>query len=204
MKILDEETLATCPTDGIEQEIEEAEDITSKIAEMQVEIDGRSQGKTKKISGKPHDETVVHMVSNKDELRTCHMIKKKVRDKKGAPSVLINVSDSLVEGLLVKPRLPKITLPRFMGKITEFRGFWNRYKLPFTITHHFRRYTDSLTYTSYWTGWPHGTYKVWHLPNYQSKLQGSDTNSEELIWQHTAGDIRPYGGPFKASCLPWR
>ena len=68
MKTLDEEILVTCPTDEIEQEIEEAEDITSKIAEMRVEIDGRSQGKTKKISGKPRDETVVHVVSNKDEL----------------------------------------------------------------------------------------------------------------------------------------
>ena len=85
MKILDEETLATCPTDEIEQENEEAEDITSKIAEMQVEIDGRSQGKTKKISGEPHDETVVCMVSNKDDLRTCHVIKKRCEIKRVHP-----------------------------------------------------------------------------------------------------------------------
>ena len=68
LKTLDEEILATCPTDEIEQEIEEAKDITSKIAEMHVKIDNRSQGKTKKISGEPHNETVVHLVSNKDEL----------------------------------------------------------------------------------------------------------------------------------------
>ena len=68
LKILDKEILVTWPTDEIEQEIEEAEDSTSKIAEMCIEIDGRSQGKTKKILGEPCNEIVVHVVSNKHGL----------------------------------------------------------------------------------------------------------------------------------------
>ena len=28
----------------------------------------------------------------------------------------------------MKPELPKMALPRFMGEITEFRGFWDRFK----------------------------------------------------------------------------
>ena len=67
LKILDKEILVTWPTDEIEQEIEEAEDSTSKIAEMRIEIDGRSQGKTK-ILGEPRNEIVVHVVSNKHGL----------------------------------------------------------------------------------------------------------------------------------------
>ena len=67
LKTLNKQILATWPTDEIEQEIEEAEDSTSKIAEMRIEIDGRSQGKTK-ILGEPCNEIVVHVVSNKDGL----------------------------------------------------------------------------------------------------------------------------------------
>ena len=129
LKTLHEEILATCPTDEIEQEIEDAEDITSKIAEIRVEIDGRSQGKTKKISGEPSDETVVHVVLNKDELiKNMSRDEPKAHDKKGAPTVPINVSDGSAEGLLVKPKLPKMTLPMFTGQITEFRGFWDRFE----------------------------------------------------------------------------
>ena len=52
----------------------------------------------------------------------------KARDKKAAFAVPINVSDGSVEGLLVKPKLPKMTLPRFTGKITKFRRFWDRFE----------------------------------------------------------------------------
>ena len=38
----------------------------------------------------------------------------------------------------------------------------------------------------------------------KAKLQGSDTNSQELIRQHIAGDIHPHREPFKATCLQWR
>ena len=114
----------------IEQEIEEAEDITSKIAEIRVEIDGSSQGKTKKISGEPCNEIVVHVMLNKDKLiKNMLCNEPKAHDKKSASAVPINLSDSLVEGLLVKPKLPKMTLPRFTGEITEIRGFWDRFKI---------------------------------------------------------------------------
>ena len=38
------------------------------------------------------------------------------------------MNNGLVEGLLVKPMFPKMILPRFTGEITEFRGFWHRFK----------------------------------------------------------------------------
>ena len=71
----------------------------------------------------------MHVVSNKDELiKNMSRDEPKVCDKKDAPVVPINVSDGSVEGLLVKPKLPKMILLRFTGEITEFRGFWDRFK----------------------------------------------------------------------------
>ena len=85
LKTLDEEILPTCPTNEIEQEMRIS---LSKIAEMHVEIDSRSQGKTKKISGKSCDETVVHVVSNKDILiKNMSCNEPKAHNKKGAPAV---------------------------------------------------------------------------------------------------------------------
>ena len=61
--------MAIHPTNKIEQEIEEAEDINSKITEMCAETDERSQKEPKKkITGETHDETVVHIISNEDKL----------------------------------------------------------------------------------------------------------------------------------------
>ena len=139
LKILNKEILATCPTNEIEQEIEEAEDITSKIAEMLVEIDGRSQGKTKKISGEPCNEIVVHVKLNKDKLiKNMLCNEPKAHDKKGASAVPINLSDSSVEELLVKPKLPKMTLPRLRARLPRSAGFGIDSKPPFTITHRFQ------------------------------------------------------------------
>ena len=56
----------------------------------------------------------------------------KVHVKTGAPVGLINACDSFVlvhgDESVVKPKLPKIVLPKFGSEITEFRGFWDRFE----------------------------------------------------------------------------
>ena len=48
-------------------------------------------------------------------------------DKSGAPAVHLDAHhDELKDA--VKPKLPKIMLPRFNGEIMKFRGFWDRYE----------------------------------------------------------------------------
>lgn len=83
--------------------------------------------------GETHDETVVHMVANKDKfINDVSHNEPKARTKSGAPMVPTNASDSLVDRFMVKPKLSKMTLPRFNSKITEFREFWDRFK---TVVH---------------------------------------------------------------------
>ena len=72
-----------------------------------------------------------------------------------------NTSESLVKRFMVKPKLLKMTLPRFSGKITEFRGFWARFK---TAVHNNQSLltVDKFTYL-HGKEWRHKAYKVWHL-----------------------------------------
>jgi len=44
LNTLDEEVLAACPTDDIEREIEESEEIKCKIVEIRTEIEGQLNG----------------------------------------------------------------------------------------------------------------------------------------------------------------
>ena len=48
LKALNKELLEICPTNEIEQEIKEADNINSKIKEMHAEIDGSNQRENKK------------------------------------------------------------------------------------------------------------------------------------------------------------
>ena len=126
--------MTTCPTNEIEREVEEAEDIYSKIVETRAEIDVRtSEEAKKKKSGETRDESVIHVVSDTDNLingMSCDQ--PKARAKSGAPAGLINAhyNSASVQGdeSIVKPKLPKMVLPKFSGEITEFRGFWNRFE----------------------------------------------------------------------------
>ena len=134
LMVLDDEVLSTCPTNEIEREVEEAEDIYSKIVETRAEIDVRtSEEAKKKKSCETRDESVIHVVSDTDNLingMSCDQ--PKARAKSGAPAGLINAHDNSasVQGdeSVVKPKLPKMVLPKFSGEITEFRGFWNRFE----------------------------------------------------------------------------
>ena len=72
----------------------------------------------------------------------------KARAKSGAPVGLINPHDNSasVQGdeSVVKPKLPKMVLPKFGGEITEFRGFWDRFE---SAVHNNLRLTNSPTCT---------------------------------------------------------
>ena len=134
LKTLDDEILSTCPTNEIEREVEEAEDVYSRIVETRAEIDVRTcEEAKKKKAGEPHDEGLVHMVSDKDNLTNdISHDQPEARVKMGALASPINAHNNspLVQGdeSVVKPKLPRIILPKFGGEITEFRGFWDRFE----------------------------------------------------------------------------
>ena len=131
LKEIDERVLAVCPMDEIEREVEEAEGINARVVELQAEI-----------------ETVTPRQTNV-ELRTAReslslMPRERINTERttvsGAPAREVHnetvvaterdtESNAEIEVTAVmKPKLPKITLPRFNGEITKFRAFWDRFQ----------------------------------------------------------------------------
>ena len=131
LKEMDERVLAVCPTDEIEREVEESEGINARVVELQAEI-----------------ETVTPRQTNV-ELRTAReslslMPRERINTERttvsGAPAREVHnetvvaterdtESNTEIEVTAVmKPKLPKITLPRFNGEITKFRAFWDRFQ----------------------------------------------------------------------------
>ena len=125
LNTLDEEVLATCPAEEIEREIEEAEDIKCRIVEMRTELD--SHLTTEKVSGKKTGEVKERSVNSNKVVNESHEGSAE-RDKSGAPAIHVDAHRDLESKDVVKPKLPKITLPKFNGDIVKFRGFWDRYE----------------------------------------------------------------------------
>ena len=135
LKEMDDKILASCPTEEIEREVEEAEEIIARVAELQAEI-----------------ETVVprqsvHMGSTTARESSSIILRERINTERisntGAPardehniiqttSVTENVRRESNAGVdteaVTKPKLPKITLPRFSGEVTKFRPFWDRFE----------------------------------------------------------------------------
>ena len=126
LKALDNEIVATCPTEEIERDVQEAAEVYDKIVESLTAIDhvkeSTAWGKDVGPSDGKHSSSRESSVS-RDELIVCTNT-----SKMGTPTVsrsglhdeLNTMARSDETIFAVKPKLPKITLPRFSGKVTKF------------------------------------------------------------------------------------
>ena len=89
LNTLDEEVLATCPTEDIEKEIEEAEDIKCRIVEICTELDGHlNSGKGGEKKTGEMIEKSVESNSSVNEKRVESRDRSKEHDKSGAPATI--------------------------------------------------------------------------------------------------------------------
>ena len=134
LKGLDEEIIDTCPLNEVEQETIEAEEISELIVECIEQIKAVIETKsevTKELTDQTRESQL--LLSRDETVRTNND-----KDKSGAPaddkrsgSPPATVNKSLERSELpvtLKPRLPKIELPKFNGNITKFRSFWESYE----------------------------------------------------------------------------
>ena len=140
LKALDNEIVATCPTEEIERDVQEAEEVYEKIVESLAAIDhikeSIARGKDVGPSDGEHSSSCELSVS-RDELIVCTNT-----SKTGAPTVLqsgshneLNTTARSDETIFtVKPKLAKITLPRFSGKVKNFKHFGIVLRAPLTRT----------------------------------------------------------------------
>ena len=199
LKALDSEILSTCPTEEIEREVEEAEDIYSRIVETRAEIDVQAREKARKRKpGEPRGEDVVHVVSNDNLINGMSRDPPEVRAKMGAPTSSINARDNPAaaqgDESAVKPKLPKMVLPKFGGEITEFRGFWDRFESAVHNNPSFLT-VDKFTYL-------HTLLEGTAARSIQGlALTDANYNAATEILKSR---IRPHGRSFEAACLPRR
>ena len=117
---LDEDILNSCATDDIEVEIEEAETVNSRITEIIEQCKRVKQASTKpestavealEVTSPAHNSHRDHNADDEDSIITDET----------------HVRQVTVVGAL-KPKLPKLTLPKFKGEVTQFCSFWDSYK----------------------------------------------------------------------------
>ena len=143
LKALDESILAECPTDEIENEVVEAEELSDKITQLRVEIESVLPSKSSDIrieekATKAGGETMSREISETRESIETREPERINRTgapgdghskRESTPLVLPPIRrEDEVAICVVKPKLPKLTLPRFSDDITRFRTFWDSFE----------------------------------------------------------------------------
>ena len=132
LKALDKEIVTTYPTDDIEQEVEEAEEVYEKIVESLATIECVKLELTVQV-GEIGASNGEHSLSREQSITRDNLTVRTNTIKTGAPAVSRSGSYEDLEATArsdetvytIKSKLPKITLPRFSGEITKFRAFWD-------------------------------------------------------------------------------
>ena len=114
---LDEDILSTCATEDIEREIEESDTINSRITETIEQCK-----RTKQVLSFTRATTV------RCESTPVHSEEHRGPDdpENAGDGDESHMSQAPVVGTL-KPKLPKLTLPKFKGEVTRFRSFWDSF-----------------------------------------------------------------------------
>ena len=126
LKDLDDQILELCPVDDVEHEIEESGEIELRIIECQDKI-VRAQNKT---NGEISSQT-----STAAGDVTAPVEKTEVTETHAGNQTEIELHTSNtqqqtqhIQATQVKAKLPKITLPKFKGSVTDWTPFWESFK----------------------------------------------------------------------------
>ena len=109
---LDEEILEACATEDIEGEITEADEIVVKIKEALMDINRATREAPKRA-----ESPTIRSTSRRS---SAHVSEDSESDHESDPP--------LGSGSKVRPKLPKLVMPKFSGDITKFRSFWDSFK----------------------------------------------------------------------------
>ena len=92
------------------------------------EIDSHLNSVKKRKNGEVVENSVENNIESVIGKRVESRDGSKEHVKLGAPVNKVEAHDPESKDIIVKPKLPKITLPKFSGEVVKFRGFWDRYK----------------------------------------------------------------------------
>ena len=128
LKEMDERVLAVCPTYEIEREVEETEGINARVVELQAEIETVTPRQTN-VELRTARESLSLMPHERINTEHTTVSGAPAREVHNETVVATAESNAEIEVIAVmKPKLPKITLPRFNGEITKFRAFWDHFQ----------------------------------------------------------------------------
>ena len=126
---LDEEILEACSVESIAQDIEEAEEITSKVYDTRKKIETILTKKpTNPVGGTLQLPTPLIDSSPPGNLLNTQgtLIDMTQEEINEVSNPIANAS--LPTSSTARPRLPKLTLPKLRGEITKFLGFWESFQ----------------------------------------------------------------------------
>ena len=148
LKQLDAEVLELCGVDDIEREIEDSEEIISRVSDVQREITVFTNRQSEKPTPHSTDSNEIE-VTQETEVTQENPVTQVETPTTSAPNEQLieetNVNDVSIGGISTtasqtttngkhsRPKLPKLILPKFKGDVTNYRTFWETFQ---SAVHH--------------------------------------------------------------------
>ena len=135
---IDEEILGLCDVKDIEQEIEESAEVVSRILTAKRKLEdalkpGISKVINEKNNGQSSQLSPNQEVDYGNDNSTNSTIIDSGEQSNSASQSEVNTNTSQSTAITsattnVKPKLPKLTLPKFKGDVTKWNTFWDSYE----------------------------------------------------------------------------
>ena len=124
---INEQILSLLNVEDIEYEIEESENILAKILECRKRIDNRLQ---RKFESQEQSSSSQNLLQS-SQVQLQQLQASQVQEPSQVPEVVGAQNNNTIPSPTVSPartRLPKLSLPKFKGNITNWKTFWDSFQ----------------------------------------------------------------------------
>lgn len=131
---IDEEILGLCDVEDIEQEIEESAEVVSRILNAKRKLEKALKPGMSKGINKGDGQLPSHLIPTQQDGNSNSTHSTNGDQSNGTSQNEVNtdmsqpIAMTTTSTTTVKPKLPKLTLPKFKGDVTKWNTFWDSYE----------------------------------------------------------------------------